>query len=174
MDVVTQYFNAERAESVFFIAVGLTAITAAAICFFIIKKPFSNGLASTLAVIAVLQLVVGITIHQRSPKDAQRVHLMIASAPDRIASEEVPRMQIVMRNFKVYLAVEVVLFLISLLVLVLVWAVPGGFWWGAAIGLALQSSLTAVLDVIATQRGAAYLDWLLLQTGDVFSKSLQH
>jgi hypothetical protein len=113
-------------------------------------------------VIAVLQLIVGFTIYERSPKDAQRVHQMIQSEPDRLASEEVPRMQLVMRNFKVYLVVELLLLALSLLVVA--WAGPDGFWRGAAIGLALQSLLTAVLDVVATHRGAAYLEWLLLRS----------
>ena len=70
-------------------------------------------------------------------------------------------MRTVMRNFRIYLVVEVVLLLASLLVLA--WAAPGTFSRGAAIGIAVQAAITAVLDLIATQRGAAYLSWLLAQ-----------
>jgi hypothetical protein len=48
------------------------------------------------------------------------------------------------------------------LIIILI-ASPGGFLRGAAVGLALQAVLTAVLDLVATRRGDAYLTWLLSQ-----------
>ena len=71
-------------------------------------------------------------------------------------------MRVVMRNFKIYLGVEVALLILSLVVIQL--ASPGGFLRGAAMGLALQAVFTAVLDLAATRRGDAYLSWLLSQT----------
>lgn len=50
-------------------------------------------------------------------------------------------MQVVMRNFRIYLAVEVALLLISLLILALV--NQNIFLRGAAIGMAIQATLTA-------------------------------
>jgi hypothetical protein len=161
MDTVSTYFSAERTESVVFIAVGLLALLASAICVAVLRKPLFNGMALTLSVVAVLQLIVGVTIYQRSPQDTVRVQQMLQSAPARIQTEEVPRMRTVMRNFRIYLAVEVLLLVASLMVLA--WAAPGDFMRGAAIGLAVQAAFTAVLDLIATQRGAAYLQWLLAQ-----------
>jgi hypothetical protein len=87
---------------------------------------------------------------------------MIHSQPDRLQSEEVVRMQKVMRNFKIYLGVELVLLILSLLVLIMM--NPGSFILGAALGLAVQAGFTAVLDFIAMLRGGAYLNWLLLQS----------
>jgi lysylphosphatidylglycerol synthetase-like protein (DUF2156 family) len=127
----------------------------------VLRKPFFNGMALTLSVVAALQLIVGVTVYQRSPQDTARVQQMVQSAPDRIKSEELPRMRVVMRNFKIYLGVEVALLILSLVVLML--ASPGGFLRGAAMGLALQAVFTAVLDLVATQRGDAYLNWLLSQ-----------
>jgi hypothetical protein len=161
MDTVSNYFSAERTESLVFITVGLLALLASAACVIVLRKPLFNGMALTLTVVAVLQLIVGITIYQRSPQDTARVQQMLQSAPKRIQSEEVPRMQVVMRNFRIYLGVEVVLLILALLVIP--FAAPGGFLRGAAIGLALQAVFTAVLDLVATRRGEAYLNWLLSQ-----------
>ena len=41
---------------------------------------------------------------------------------------------------------------------------PGSLAQGLALGMALQAAFTAVLDLIATLRGGAYLSWLLLQS----------
>ena len=153
MDTVSNYFSAERTESLVFITVGLLALLASAACVIVLRKPLFNGMALTLTVVAVLQLIVGITIYQRSPQDTARVQQMLQSAPKRIQSEEVPRMQVVMRNFRIYLGVEVVLLILALLVIP--FAAPGGFLRGAAIGLALQAVFTAVLDLVATRRGEA-------------------
>ena len=161
MDTISNYFNAERSESLLFIAVGAIALAVSAWYLLVLRKPFFNGMALTLSVVAALQLIVGVTVYQRSPQDTARVQQMVQSAPDRIKSEELPRMRVVMRNFKIYLGVEVALLILSLVVLML--ASPGGFLRGAAMGLALQAVFTAVLDLVATQRGDAYLNWLLSQ-----------
>ena len=161
MDTISTYFHAERSESLLFIAVGIAALAISAWCLLVLRKPFYNGMAVTLAMVAMLQLVVGGTVYQRSPLDAARVQQMVQTAPQRIQSEEVPRMQVVMRNFKLYLGVEVALLIVSLLVLQ--FAAPGGFLRGAAMGMALQAVFTAVLDLVATRRGGAYLEWLTLQ-----------
>ena len=161
MDTISTYFNAERAESLLFIAVGAIALVASVWCLLVLRKPYFNGMALSLAVVAVLQLIVGVTVYQRSPQDTARVQRMMQSAPERIQSEEVPRMRVVMRNFKIYLGVELALLILSLIVLQ--FAAPGGFVRGAAMGLALQAVFTAVLDVVATRRGDAYLSWLLSQ-----------
>lgn len=162
MDTISTYFNAERAESMLFIAVGVIALAVSAWCLLVLRKPFFNGMAVTLAVVAALQLIVGVTVYQRSAQDTARVQQMVQSAPERIRSEEVPRMRVVMRNFKIYLGVELALLILSLVVILL--ASPGGFLRGAAMGLALQAVFTAVLDLVATRRGDAYLSWLILQT----------
>ena len=162
MEIVSTYFGAERAESIVFIVAALFALAGSAWCLLVLKQPFFTGMAISLSIIAVLQLIVGVTIYQRSPHDTARVHHMILSEPDRLQSEEVVRMQKVMRDFKIYLGVELVLLILSLLVLIMM--NPGSLISGAALGLAVQAGFTAVLDLIAMLRGGAYLNWLLLQS----------
>jgi hypothetical protein len=158
MEAISTYFNAERAESLLFIAVAAIALAAAIGCRFVLQQPFFTGMAISLSVVALLQGVVGVTIYQRSPQDMARVQQMLRSAPQRLQTEEVPRMRVVLHKFKIYLAVELALLLLSLAVLAFASLVRG-----VALGLALQAGFTAVLDLVAMRRGDVYLDWLLLQ-----------
>ncbi len=162
METISTYFNAERAESVVFIVAALLALAASVWCLLVLKQSFYFGMAISLATIAALQLIVGVTIYQRSPQDTARVQQMIQLEPDRLQSQEVPRMRVVMRNFKIYLGVELTLLILSLFAMTLV--TPGSLAQGLALGMALQAAFTAVLDLIATLRGGAYLSWLLLQS----------
>ena len=52
MDTLSNYFNAERAESLLFIAVGAIALAASAWCLFVLRKPFFTGLAVTVSTVA--------------------------------------------------------------------------------------------------------------------------
>ena len=161
METISTYFNAERAESVVFIVAALLALAASVWCLLVLKQSFYFGMAISLATIAALQLIVGVTIYQRSPLDTARVQQMIQLEPDRLQTQEVPRMRVVMHNFKIYLGVELTLLILSLFAMTLV--TPGSLAQGLALGMALQAAFTAVLDLIATLRGGAYLSWLLLQ-----------
>lgn len=140
MDTVTTYFNAERGESLLFIAVGVITLALAAWCVLVLRKPFFTGVAVTLALVAMPQLVVGVTVYLRTSGDVARVQQMVQEAPARLTTEEVPRMQRGMRNFKLYLVVEVLLLIASLVVLALVTQSP--MWRGAATGLVADSALT--------------------------------
>lgn len=161
METISTYFSAERAESLLFMAVSAIALAASAYFVVVLRKPFFNGMAVTLSVVAVLQMIVGVTIYQRSPQDTARVQQMVQSSPKQLQSEEVPRMQTVIRNFKIYLGVELALLILGIAVMAL--STPAGFMRGAAIGLAIQAVFTAVLDLAATRRGDVYLKWLLSQ-----------
>ena len=161
METIATYFSAERDESMLFMAVGALALAASAYFLLVLRKPFFNGMAITLSVVAALQIIVGITIYQRSPLDTARVQQMVQSAPQQIRSEEVPRMKKVILNFKIYLGVELSLLVLSIVVLLL--SLPETIIRGAAMGLAIQAVFTAVLDLAAMRRGDAYLTWLLSQ-----------
>jgi hypothetical protein len=51
-------------------------------------------------VIALIRIVVGTSVYFRSPKDIQRVETMVQSAPEKIKTDEIPRMEVVMKNFQ--------------------------------------------------------------------------
>jgi hypothetical protein len=158
LDPVVRYFDAERAESIVFIAVGMVALALAVWGWRVVKEPFAVGAAVPLVLIAAIQLTVGGTIFARTPKDVARVQQLVAQDKPRLRSEEMPRMQKVMKDFATYRWVEIALLVLGMAMLIA--AARGSAWQGAGAGLALQSALMLGLDVFAERRGQAYLDWL--------------
>ena len=69
MKFITDYFNAEKFESLFFIGVGIIAVALGIYFWFIIKEPIYKGIAIPFVLVAFIQLTVGTTVYFRSPKD---------------------------------------------------------------------------------------------------------
>lgn len=158
MKFVTDYFNAEKFESLFFVGVGIIAIALGIYFWFIIKEPFYKGLAIPLALVALIQLSVGSTVYFRSTKDILMVENLIKKEPFKIQTEEIPRMNVVMKNFVFYRYVEFALMLCGL---ILFFVSPSQtIWKGLGIGLFIQASLLLSLDFFAEKRGTEYLKQL--------------
>ena len=157
MEFVTRYFNAERAESLLFMAVGVAAVSLAWWLMHGRPGAFSKGIAYPLIAVAAIQLTVGIGIFLRSPADIERVSAMLVDAP-HIASAEIPRMAKVMRNFVLYRYLETTLLVAGVGLLLFARAWP--WWHGVGLGLATQAGLMLVLDLFAEARGEIYLTGL--------------
>lgn len=111
MTQITAYFNAVRAESLLFIAVGRLALALAGWAIFWSHQPLWRGAAGPLAAVAVLQLAVGITVWQRSPLDITRVKQIVQQAPEKVRTEEIARTATLMVNFERYRWIEITLVL---------------------------------------------------------------
>jgi hypothetical protein len=158
MENIQIYFNAERAESLVFIAIGIIASVVGIYFFFFLKKPFYTGLAWPLIIIAIIQLFVGGAVFIRSPKDIARVEIMFSTNHHAITTEEIPRMETVMKNFVVYRWVEIALAAVG--VILILAQIFGSMGKGIGTGLLIQSLLMLVADYFAMKRGQLYLDWL--------------
>jgi len=158
MQPVINYFSAEKSESLLFILVGLIAISVSAYFILQIKQPFYNGMSWPLIAIAFIQITVGTSVYFRSPKDIQRVTSIVQTQKEKISSEEIPRMQVVMNNFIIYRYVEIVLLISGLLLMFLF--DRSFFLKGIGIGLFIQSALMLSLDFFAEKRVQEYLDFL--------------
>jgi hypothetical protein len=158
MENIQTYFNAERAESLVFIAIGIIAFAAGIYFLFSFKKPFYTGIAWPLIIVAIIQLFVGGAVFIRSPKDIARVEIMYSTNQHALATEEIPRMETVMKNFAVYRWVEIALAAVGIiLILTQFW---GSMGQGIGTGLFIQALLMLVADYFAMKRGQQYLDWL--------------
>ena len=73
MEIIKNYFNAEKAESLLFIGFGIFAIILSVYLFFFVKDSFWKGLAIPLIFFSLVQIVIGTTIFTRSPKDNLKV-----------------------------------------------------------------------------------------------------
>jgi hypothetical protein len=155
---IQKYFNAEKSESLLFMAFGLFFILFSIYCFAVLKNNFWYGLTIPLLIFSVIQIVIGSTIYYRSPIDRQRVENMLTNEPQKIQLEEIPRMKIVLKNFIYYRYFEIVMIAIGI---VLLYYFPDyTFWKGLGMGLFVQCLLLLLLDFFAEKRGLTYLNYL--------------
>ena len=152
------YFKAERTESLLFIAAGGASVLLALWFWFSVKKPFYNGLATSLAALALIQLVVGFTVYFRTPLDIKKVETFLMNDPSKIKSEELPRMENVMHAFVTYRYAEIVLAMAGLAI-ILYFKEPG-YWKGFGAALLAQAVLMLIFDSFAENRGKVYLTFL--------------
>ncbi len=148
-----RYFAEEKAESWLFIAVGVAALLASAW----LQKTGSayRGMAWPLMAVALIQLVVGGTVAWRTDGQVAALTTQLAASPAAFQAAEVPRMEVVMRNFEIYKLIEVGLLLSG--VALTYFFRRKELVYGIGLGLVLQSSLMLVLDLFAEKRGDTYL-----------------
>jgi uncharacterized membrane protein len=158
MEQISKYFNAEKYESVLFVMVGLFAIIFAAYFLVKVKQPFYKGMAYPLIAVAIIQIVVGTSIYFRSPKDILRVNNIVEHEKSKIYAEEIPRMEVVMKNFVIYHWIEIILLLLG--IIMFFYFEPNTLGKGFGLGLAIQASFLLLLDYFAESRGKTYLDFL--------------
>jgi hypothetical protein len=153
---ISNYFSAEKQESVIFITVGLMAIGLS--IWLWMNGHRLKSMAYPLVVIALMQLVVGVTIYLRTDTQTATLIAQLQEEPARLKIEESRRMQKVMKNFSIYKAIEMMLLLLGLGLI----AFFQRFDLAAGIGtgLVLQAALTLTLDIFAEIRGSIYLSAL--------------
>jgi magnesium-transporting ATPase (P-type) len=158
MEEIKNYFNAEKAESLLFLGFGILAISLSVYFFFFIKDSFWKGLAIPLVFFSLVQIVIGVTIFTRSPKDNLKVENIVKYEPQKIQSEEIPRMEKVMKNFMYYRYFEIAMMVLGL---VLMFSLSNyGFWKGFGLGLFMQCAVLLSLDFFAEKRGHFYIEHL--------------
>jgi hypothetical protein len=158
MEFVKSYFQAEKAESIVFIVAGCLAFCISVYLWVAVRKPFFNGVAFPLMLVALIQLTVGITVYMRAASDIERVENMLVLEPQRINTEELPRMETVMKNFLVYRYVELALIVAG--VICMFYASPSELVKGIGLGLFIQASFMLAADYFAERRGNVYLKHL--------------
>jgi len=158
MQQVEKYFNSEKSESLLFIAIGIAALALSAYFFIKLKQIFYNGMAFPLIFIALIQITVGSIVWLRSPKDIHRMNQIIQKDTPKIKTEEIPRMNKVMKNFALYRWIEIVLIIMGLALFVIF--PPISIWKGIGTGLFIQAGLMLLLDFFAESRAKIYLAFL--------------
>jgi uncharacterized membrane protein HdeD (DUF308 family) len=154
---IEKYFTAEKQESLLFVIIGIAAILAAIAFFFFIRSAFFKGAAVPLLVIGLMQLVVGITVYNRSDGDRVRNVYAYDMNPGELKEKEIPRMEKVNRNFVIYRWVELALLVTGMVLSMVYGQNPGrSFWYGFGIALALQAGVILVADYFAEKRGLEY------------------
>jgi hypothetical protein len=158
MNPIVKYFSAEKAESLLFMGFGVFAIVLSVYFLFFVKENFWKGLAIPLVFFSIVQIVIGATIFTRSPIDSVRVETILKNEPHKIQSEEIPRMEKVMKNFIFYRYFEIVMIFLGI---ILMYSLANyGFWKGFGLGLFIQCAVLLSLDFFAEKRGHFYVEHL--------------
>ena len=155
--LIEKYFLAEKQESLLFISIGIIAILLAILGWLYFKTAFWKGASIPFLAIALLQIIVGYTVYSRS--DEQRVDMVYSldMNPDQLTKVELPRMEVVNKNFVIYRWVEIVLVLVGMgLYVYFRENTPQEFWKGFGFALCLQALLMLGADYFAEQRAHKY------------------
>ena len=155
--LIEKYFLAEKQESLLFISIGIIAILLAILGWLYFKTAFWKGASIPFLAIALLQIIVGYTVYSRS--DEQRVDMVYSldMNPDQLTKVELPRMEVVNKNFVIYRWIEIVLVLVGMgLYVYFRENTPQEFWKGFGFALCLQAILMLGADYFAEQRALEY------------------
>jgi hypothetical protein len=159
---IEKYFNAEKAESLLFMAIGIAGIVTALLFFFILKTSFHKGAAIPLLAVGSLLGVVGYTVYKRSDDDRKRNVYAYDMNPAELRDKELPRMKTVMKNFVIYRYTELFLLLVGTgLYIYFIRDFQHDFWRGFGLALAVMALLALTADYFAEKRGKAYMKGLV-------------
>ena len=158
MNPIVKYFTGEKHESFLFLSLGLLGIALSVLFLSVAKTSFMKGIAIPFILVSALEIMVGLTLIYRSPKDIIRVETYLSKKTEMIQTEEIPRMEKVMRNFVIFRYTEITLIIIG--VILMYGAKQNSLWNGIGLGLFIQSSAVLILDFFAERRGEVYLEYL--------------
>lgn len=151
------YFTAEKQEALLFMLVGVVALVLS-VWLFTTGGRYKSMLYP-MAAVALIQIIVGSTVYFRTDTQVAALKAQYQSAPAAFKTEEIQRMQTVVKNFKLYKWIEILLLVAGIgLVLVLR---RNDLWYAVGIGLIIQSSLMLVMDLFAERRADEYLRFVM-------------
>lgn len=154
---IEQYFSAEKQGSLLFLVVGIVAVIAALIFFFVMKTAFFKGAAIPMIVVGLIAGAIGFTIYKRSDEDRVRNVYAYGMDPSQLKQKEYPRMQKVMKSFKVIIILEVVFLAVGIcLFFYFKHNADRQLWSGIGAGLFLMAVVALFLDVAAQRRATVY------------------
>lgn len=153
MNNMSDYFVAEKQESVIFVVVGLLAIGFS--LWLWMNGHRLKSMAYPLVVIALMQIVVGGTVYLRTDSQVSTLSAQLQVNPAALKAEETARMETVMKNFSIYKSIEMLLLIMG--VGLIAFFQRHDVAAGIGVGLVLQAAFTLTLDIFAETRGADYL-----------------
>lgn len=157
MDNIVKYFSGERLQCSIGLLIGLIGL-ALSIYFIYLDKSFFKGIAYAFIPLSILLLSICIGIVIRTPKDINRVSTYFESDPNKIHTEEIPRMEKVMKTFPIVKKVEIGLIIIGILLLIIFW--KNDLPKGIGLGLIIQGIMLYGFDHFAESRAKIYFEFL--------------
>lgn len=154
---IEKYFHGEKKGSWLFILIGLSGIAVSVIFFFLLHSALYRGMAVPLLSLGLVSALVGFTIYARSDKQMLDILAAYERNPRKLREKEFPRMEKVMRSFKLYRLIEVGLLVAGAgLYIYFIRDFRHDFWRGFGFALALMAIVLLVADYTAEKRSYLY------------------
>jgi hypothetical protein len=115
-------------------------------------------MAYSILPLAILLSVICIGVIIRTPKDIKRVTTFYQEAPEKLNSEELPRMEKVLNSFSLIKKIEIGIFILGLILMIIFW--KNELIKGIALGLLIQGVILFLFDHFAESRALDYIDFL--------------
>ncbi len=157
MDNILKYFSGEKLQCSIGILLGILGLVLS-IYFIYSNKVFLKGIAFAFVPLSILLLSICIGIVIRTPKDIKRVSTYLESEPNKIQTEELPRMEKVMKTFPIVKMVEIGFIAVGLFLLIVFW--KNDLIKGIGLGLIIQGIMLYGFDHFAESRGKIYFEFL--------------
>ena len=154
MEFIKSYFAAEKSESLLFLILGLASILFSVYGWVKWNEAFYKGIAIPMILIACIQVVVGGTVYFRTDRQLETLTELYHTDRKEFRNQEIPRMDVVMKNFSIYKKIEIAFVLIGILLIVTMR--DRAFWLGVGVGMLMQGAVMLTLDIFAEQRGEKY------------------
>jgi len=158
MQAVLKYFSAKKWASSFGILLAIVSLAVAIYFFTYVKKPFYTGMAWPFGVAGFFFLIICVTVLVRTLQDLKRVNEYLQSDALKIQTEEIPRMDKIIRAYDRILIAEGVCIVAGLLLVLLL---HHPFWRGVGLGLLAEAIMLLVFDWLAKSRAKEYMEFLL-------------
>ena len=153
IQAMSDYFGAEKDESLLFIAVGVVACGVAVWL-------WSQGhrlktMAFPLVAVALIQVVVGGSVYFRTDSQVAQLQQKLSASPAELKTIETARMEQVMQRFVTYKRIEIALILLG--ICLMSFLRRSDIAVGIGSGLLIQAAFMLCLDLFAESRGEDYL-----------------
>lgn len=153
---IQAYFNVEQLGALMIFIIGLVAFSGAYYFLFLANYPdFYQGMAWPLLVVAVIQITVGVFIYFRTPHDIKRVETFYHDQPEKLITDELPRMKKVLKSFVFYVRLQVLLCIVGVVMIIFTHA-TSNLLMGIGVGLLVQGGIMLMFDYLAERRAGEY------------------
>ena len=145
MDSILNYFNGERIQCSIGVVISLIFISTS-VYFLLQQKPFLNGMAYVAIPLSFFLIAICIAVIARTPNDIDRVTSTFKSSPGNVLTEELSRMERVMKNFATIKKVELGIFILGVVLIISFW--NNNLVRGIALGLIIEGLILYLFDHI--------------------------
>lgn len=157
MDSIISYFEGEKLQCIIGVVIALSLIIVS-LYFLSMEKTLLKGVAYSFLPLSVFLFLICTAVIFRTPNDIERITTFYQVAPVKMQTEELPRMEKVMKSFSIIKKVEMGLFLVGVVLAIVFWR--NQLLLGIGLGLTIQGLILYLFDHFAELRGSAYLEFL--------------